>query len=360
MSRVFEEILGLLEKRVGFSDLHLKEGAPMKLRAPRGLVSINDARLDEGDMTQLMDRLSKSVLTIPWRELMMDPNYGGQIDFATSIGDVRFRCNAYFFGGRRLGLVMRRIQANIPDIAQLGLPESIIRLTGVSSGLILTTGATGSGKSTTQAAMINNINKTEAVKIITLEDPVEYIYQDVKADIIQREIGPGKDSDNFSMALRAALREDPDVIMVGELRDAETADMVLKAAETGHLVFATMHTRNAERTVSQLLSLFPAESRDQAREKLSASLLGVISQVLVPSTDGKRKHLAYEVMLNTMSIASLIRENKMQQLRNTIDQGSREGMCLLNTRLRALVNENKISQEDALATTYDQQEFLQG
>lgn len=354
MSRVFEEVLHLLEKRIGFSDIHLKEGAPMKLRAPRGLVAVNDQRLDESDLGQFIDRITRA-MTIPWREVI--GTNGGQIDFATSIGDVRFRCNVHFFGGRRVGLVMRRIQARIPPLAQLGLPESITKLTQFSSGLILTTGATGSGKSTTQAALIDNINQTESLKIITLEDPVEYLYQDAKADIVQREIGPGKDADSFNLALRAALREDPDVIMVGELRDAETAEMVLKAAETGHLVFATMHTRNAERTVSQLLSLFPPESRDQAREKLSASLLGVISQVLVPSIDGARKHLAYEVMINTTSIASLIRENKMQQLRNTIDQGTHDGMCLLNTRLRALVSEGKVTQEDALSMSYDPQGY---
>jgi twitching motility protein PilT len=238
------------------------------------------------------------------------------------------------------------IPATIPNMEQLGLPAVVSRLVDQPSGLILVTGPTGSGKSTTLAAMVDHVNRNRHCHILTIEDPIEYIHQHACGAITQREVG--QDTESFARALRSALREDPDVLMVGEMRDHESIDAVLTMAETGHLVFATLHTNDTTQTVDRLVSVFPGEQQDQVRMQLSTCLSGVLYQRLIPRVGGGLI-AAFEVLVGSHAVRNLIREGHTRQLRNAITMGKADGMETLEMNLSWLLTEGYVSREDAVA-----------
>ncbi|MBR4908355.1 MAG: PilT/PilU family type 4a pilus ATPase [Acidaminococcaceae bacterium] len=263
----------------------------------------------------------------------------GECDFAYEVSSgQRFRINLYH-GSNGFNAAVRVIPKEIPICSGLGLPESIRRLAGLKGGLVLITGVTGSGKSTTLAAILNEINQTRAVHILTLEDPVEYKFVSVRSLIHQREIG--NDTKDFVSGLRAALREDPDVISVGELRDLETIAIAVTAAETGHLVFATLHTRNAAETVNRMVDVFPEQQQMQIRVQLAGSLQAVVSQQLLPDRQGGRTP-AFEIMIVTPALRNLIREGKTQQMESYIQTGSQYGMQTMEAAVEKLKKEGRV------------------
>jgi twitching motility protein PilT len=279
-----------------------------------------------------------------------------QLDFAFSWRThSRFRANAYFQRGEP-ALALRLIPAEIPAPEHLGLPEVCQRLVGLPHGLVLVTGPTGSGKSTSLAAMVQHISRTRPCHILTIEDPVEYLHDSNVALVNQREVGD--DCTSFAQALRAALREDPDVVLVGELRDLETISLTLTLAETGHLVFGTLHTNDASQTVDRIIDVFPTDQQAQVRTQLSMSLAAVIAQRLIPRIGGGRV-AAFEVLTATSAVSNLIREAKSRQLRNVIATSSREGMQLLEQSLTRLVSEGLVTLEDAKAISVYPDEIVQ-
>lgn len=339
-----------LEKHsdIVYSDLHLTVGEHPGYRDRAGrIVTCADAeRVTLDDMACLLTA-EEGVTSL--NDLIARSR--GSADFAATIKDVRYRCNAHWHDDHRIGIVMRRITGTVPTLASLDLPEIVTTFLARSSGIIQITGATGSGKSTTMAAMLAELCQ-EPIRIITVEDPVEYFLpRDRRAIVTQREVG--RDTETFADALRAAMRQDPDVIMVGEVRDAETAEIVLQAADTGHLVLATMHTRSAARTVERFMNLFPADRHATILGQFADAFVGVISQVLVPSTDNQSKVLAYEIMTPDGGIAANIRKQRIEQLNNDIDQGAQFGMVKLNKTLVRLVREQRITKESALGASYD-------
>ncbi|MBS0335993.1 MAG: PilT/PilU family type 4a pilus ATPase [Proteobacteria bacterium] len=343
-----------------WSDLHVIVGQPLRVRAGgMGLMEVAEASVSDTEFSVFAKRVTH----------FRDSDWSRQLDQAqddldcsatiqTEAGPVRFRANFFRHGaGLRLpGLVMRRIAGQVPAFDTLGLPAAVRTLGERASGLLLFTGVTGSGKSTSMAALLAGIAQAGSLNIITLEDPVEYLLSGLPSQVLQREVGAGKDCRSFAAGLRAALREDPDVIMVGEIRDAETAALALTAAQTGHLVLSTLHTRSAAQTVDRLVSMFPADARDDVRAQLAGSLLGVVSQMLLPGTDGGRV-LAAEVMVATPAVANLIRGDKdgpkTHMLPTQIQQDHRIGSRLLNTQLLDLVRGGVVDREIALAATYD-------
>jgi twitching motility protein PilT len=268
----------------------------------------------------------------------------GDVDFVRANNDGRFRASIV---RQRLGidLVFRIINSRVRTMDELGLPESLKPLTRYQNGLILVTGSAGSGKSTTLAALVEQVNLERREHIITLEDPIEYIFEPKGCHITQREVHTHTRS--FSTALRGALREDPDVIMVGEMRDLETISLAITAAETGHLVLGTLHTGNASRTLDRLLDVFPVDQQEQVRIMVSESLRGIISQQLVPSADGNGRVLALEVLTNTPAVANVIREAKTYMLPGIIQTGKKQGMQLMDDALMALSEQGAISREEA-------------
>ncbi|MDF1826244.1 MAG: type IV pilus twitching motility protein PilT [Verrucomicrobiales bacterium] len=274
----------------------------------------------------------------------------GDVDFAYDHGFGRFRASVV---KTRLGweMVFRVIDTELRTMEQLGLPDAIKPLLEYHNGLVLVTGAVGSGKSTTLAALIDEINRQRTDHIITLEDPIEYVVNSKNCHVNQREVHTHTES--FSHALRAALREDPDVIMVGEMRDLETISLAITAAETGHLVLATLHTGSAARTLDRVLDVFPTEQREQIRIMVGESLRGIISQQLVPKIDGTGRELALELLVNTPAVSSLIREGKTFMLPGVMQTGKKIGMIMMDDALLNLYNEGKISKEEALGRAID-------
>ncbi len=269
-----------------------------------------------------------------------------ELDLAFSWRDgTRFRANAFFHQGN-VALSLRRIPSTIPAFEQLGVPGVLRDFCALPQGLVLVTGPTGSGKSTTLAAMVDVVNETRECHIITIEDPIEYVHTHKRAVVNQREVGV--DTDSFGSALRAALREDPDVILVGELRDLETIQFALTAAETGHLVFATLHTNDAAQAIDRMIDVFPVERQTQVRVQLAACLAGVAAQRLVPRIGGGRV-AAVEVLVASPAIRNIIREGKTHLLRNFVQQGTREGMSTLEHSLNELVANGTVSFDDARA-----------
>jgi twitching motility protein PilT len=267
------------------------------------------------------------------------------LDFSYDFeGKARFRVNAFFQMGK-VSIAMRLIPSKIRTIEELHLPPVLHHFTKAQQGFVLVCGPASHGKSTTLAALIDEINHTRTEHIITIEDPIEYIFEDDRSIIDQREIG--KDALNFPRALKAALREDPDVIMVGEMRDPETMAIAITAAETGHLVFATLHTNSAAQTIHRIVDSFPSEQQNQVRAQLSGSLLGIISQRLIPRVRGGLIP-ACEIMINTPAIANLIRENKIHEIPSVIETSAELGMITLNRTLADLVKRGEISFENAL------------
>jgi twitching motility protein PilT len=279
------------------------------------------------------------------------------LDFSLELANVgRFRVNAFM---QRLGegMVLRLIPARIRTLDDLEMPPVLKDMTMKERGFVLVTGPTGSGKSTTLAAMVDHMNEHRHDHIITIEDPIEFVHKPRKSNVNQREVGPHTES--FTVALRSALREDPDVILVGEMRDLETVALAITAAETGHLVLSTLHTNSAAQTISRVVDVFPPHQQEQIRVQLADALLGVIAQTLIPTLDGKGRVAAVEVMVATPAVRNMIRENKIHQLPSAIQTGARDGMQSLDQHLKTLVKMRRIAQEEALKRAVERDAFLQ-
>ncbi len=322
----------------GGTDIHLTAGAPPQFRIDGELQPVAGREpLTEGDTEQLARKMLPPEL---WEQLTEHK----EIDFSFSWGDVtRFRGNAYHQRGATT-LALRAIPYRIPTLEELMLPPVMGQLCELSQGLVLMTGPTGSGKSTTQAAMIDRINERQGKHILTLEDPVEYVHQHKRSIISQREVGV--DTDTFENGLRSALREDPDVVLVGEMRDAESIQTTLTIAETGHLVLATLHTNDASTALDRIVDVFPSERQGQIRVQLAASLAAVVAQRLVPKVGGGMI-AAFEILLANSAVRGLIRDGKSHQIRNVISQSVREGMQTLEQSLSMLISHGAITYDDA-------------
>jgi twitching motility protein PilT len=266
----------------------------------------------------------------------------------------RFRLHVFDHGGGISG-VLRAIPDKAWEFSAIGLPPQLQSVCRIDQGLVLITGTVGSGKSTTLAAMLQSINRSRAVHVVTIEDPIEVVFESQKALFSQREVGVH--TQNFASALRAALREDPDVIVIGEMRDLETTSIALTAAETGHLVFATMHTGSADRTIHRILDQFPVHQREHARSVLANVLRTIVCQQLVPSTDGAGRVLATEILQVNQAVANLIREDRMFQIPAVMQMGKREGMCLMDESLAALVKANRIALDEARRRAVEPEKF---
>ena len=323
----------------GSSDIHLEEDGPIVIRVNSD-IRISSQFLGKAEMDKLLAEIIEN-------EKIIEFNKTGDLDTSIGLeGLSRIRINAYIANNKRC-LTLRILPNDLPKWDSLGLPEAFINLTKLHRGLVLCTGPTGSGKSTTLAAFINCILETQNRHVITIEDPIEFEFKHSKKSIIhQREVK--RDTKSFSSALRAALREDPDVIYIGEMRDLETIQLAITAAETGHLVLGTLHTSSAAKTVERIVDVFPGDQQDQARLQTSTSLVGILSQTLCKNTLGKRS-LAYELMINTPAIANLIRERKVSQIYSQLQTGSNEGMTTLEQCLISLVETGKITKEEALS-----------
>jgi twitching motility protein PilT len=326
------------------TDLHFSAGSGPRVRIDGRLVAVPQAELVTA---QSVDSMLHGLLGSEGLERFREER---QADFAFSwsgegAGHERFRANAFVqIGGPALAL--RHIPGVIPEPDDIGLPVSVQHLLKRPHGLVLVTGPTGSGKSTSLAAMLQWINATRAVHILTIEDPVEYMYVSDQSLVNQREVG--EDVPSFEDGLRAALREDPDVVLVGEMRDLETISLTLTLAETGHLVFATVHTNDAAQTVDRIIDAFPPDQQEQVRAQLSMTLAAVISQRLVPRVGGGRV-AAYEVLMGSPAVSNMIREGKVRQLRNVIATGRGDGMTLLEHSLATLVAEGVVTLDEARA-----------
>ncbi|HEX7517260.1 MAG TPA: PilT/PilU family type 4a pilus ATPase [Chthoniobacterales bacterium] len=341
----------IVGQRAGASDIHLGVNAPPIWRLNGTLQPIwSDApKLTADETAALAEGFLSDVQQVRLNER-------GDADFAYANSFGRFRAIVV---RQRLGidLVFRIINTQVQTMDELGLPESLKLLTRYQNGLILVTGSVGSGKSTTLAALVEQVNLERREHIITLEDPIEYIFEPKGCHITQREVHTHTCS--FSVALRGALREDPDVIMVGEMRDLETISLAITAAETGHLVLGTLHTGNASRTLDRLLDVFPVDQQEQIRIMVSESLRGIVSQQLVPSADGKTRVLALETLTNTPAVANVIREAKTYMLPGIIQTGKKQGMQLMDDALMALFDRGAISSDEAHARAEQKQPMEQ-
>jgi len=342
-----DQFLKVLVDQQG-SDLHLTVGSPPIMRVHGHLQRLKFRELSNKDLEALVYEIMEE----DWRIKFVDRL---DYDFAYEIpGMARFRVNV-FWQRKGLGAVLRTIPSKIQTADELRLPDAVRKLCMLTKGLVLVTGPTGSGKSTTLAAMIDLINDTRADHILTIEDPVEFVHQNKKCLVNQREVTTNTKS--FANALRAALREDPDVIMVGEMRDQETIELGITAAETGHLVFGTLHTNSAPKTVDRVIDSFPADEQEQIRSMLAESLKGVIAQVLLRAKDGRSRFAAWEIMIGTSAIGNLIRENKIHQIPSIIQTGKKDGMQLLDQHILEFLMAGKISPEEAYMKSNNKQAF---
>jgi len=320
------------------SDLHLTSGAPPFLRLHGNMSPLNYRQLSNQDVQALIFE----ILTEKQKKAFVEK---WELDFAYVVeGLGRFRCNV-FMQRKGLGAVFRTIPEKIKTAQELNLPSSIIDLTDTDRGLILVTGPTGSGKSTTLAAMIQHINSNREAHILTVEDPIEFVHPNLKSLVNQREVG--SHTKTFSNALKAALREDPDIILVGELRDLETISLALTAAETGHLVFATLHTSSAAKTIDRIIDVFPPGQQGQIRTMLADSIRGIVAQSLFTRADGQGRVAAFEIMKGTKAIANLVRENKIYQIPSIIQTGAQHGMVLYEKYVDDLVKKGLVTMADA-------------
>jgi twitching motility protein PilT len=334
-----DELLGPLLQMNG-SDLHLSAGAPPKVRVHGALQALpNFAQLE----TDTIRRLVYGILT---EAQIRNFEEDLELDTAYAIpGASRFRMNVFRQRGS-VGAVLRAIPFAIPDFDNLGLPPSVKRFAELPRGLVLVTGPTGSGKSTTLASLLDIVNRTKPVHIISCEDPIEFVHTHRMATVNQREVG--QDTHSFAEALKRALREDPDVILVGEMRDLETIHMALTAAETGHLVLGTLHTQSASQTVDRIIDVFPHEQQGQVRTMLASSLQAVVTQQLVATADGRGRAVAAEVLVVTPAVRNLVREAKGHQLPTQMQSGAQYGMVTMDQSLAQLVRNGRISLDTAL------------
>lgn len=322
------------------SDLHLSAGLPPMIRVHGDVRRINVEPLEHRQVHDMVYDIMSDAQRKSYEEVL-------EVDFSFEIqGLARFRVNA-FNHNRGAGAVFRTIPSKILTLEQLNCPKIFTDLAMRPRGMVLVTGPTGSGKSTTLAAMVNHLNENEYGHILTVEDPIEFVHESKKCLVNQREVGPQTMS--FANALRSALREDPDCILVGEMRDLETIRLALTAAETGHLVFGTLHTSSAAKTVDRIVDVFPAAEKDMVRAMLSESLQAVISQTLCKTKDGTGRVAAHEIMLGTSAIRNLIRENKVAQMYSSIQTGNNLGMQTLDQNLTDLVRRSIITPAEARA-----------
>ncbi len=340
-----EEIL-TVAKELKASDVHIAVGIPPKVRVHGELMNMNYPMLTKDDS----DSIIKSVMNTRQMEILEEK---GEVDFSLSIPKVgRFRVNVFRQRGA-LSAALRLVNTIIPRPEDLGVPPSVVNLFKKKRGLVLVTGPTGSGKSTTLASIINVINENLPAHVITLEDPIEYLHSHKMATVNQREIG--MDSLSYKNALRAALREDPDVVLVGEMRDLETISIAITAAETGHLVFSTLHTIGAAATIDRIIDVFPPHQQQQIRIQLAMVLEAVVSQQLIATADGKSRVAAFEVLHSTPAIKNLIRENKTFQIASTMQTNKKMGMQTMDDALFYLYAQGIISRDNALNYAQDPQ-----
>jgi twitching motility protein PilT len=340
-------LLQVLER--GGSDLHLTEGAPPTVRL-RGEMEVLDGyrALDP----EQLQRMLYGVMTERQRKVFEEEL---ELDFAYAVpGHARFRVNV-FQQRESLGAVMRMIPWEILPLEQLGMPAVIDSFAHLKRGLVLVTGPTGSGKSTTLAAIIDKINRTRRGHIMTIEDPIEFLHEHRGCIVNQREVG--QDTHGFRAALKHVLRQDPDVILVGELRDLDTISVALTAAETGHLVFATLHTQSAQDTITRIVDVFPADQQQQVRTQLAATLQGVVCQTLVKTVDGKGRAAAVEIMVCNSGIRAMIRDDKLQQIQGSLQAGAKDGMQTLNAHLADLVKAGRITYEMGLEHCSNREDY---
>jgi twitching motility protein PilT len=334
--------------RQGASDLHLTAGSAPLIRIRGQLRTLDAPKLTP----QTVREVVYSILTDEQRKRLEND---WQIDFAYSLpGAARFRVNAYFQRAS-IGAAFRLIPSEMPALDTLGLPPVLRELTKKPRGFVLVTGPTGSGKSTTLAAMLDAINDERHEHIMTIEDPIEFLHRHKKCIVNQRELGA--DAKSFGLALKAALRQDPDVILVGEMRDLETISTALTAAETGHLVFATLHTQDTAQTVDRIVDVFPPEQQQQVRVQLSVALQGIVTQQLLPTADGKGRAVATEVLMPTPAVRNLIREGKTHQIYSALQTGGSHGMQTMDAALADLVRQQKITRELAEARSSTPEEL---
>lgn len=331
------------------TDLHLCVGSKPLIRLNSKLQEVKDT---ERIMPDTMEGIVKAYLN---EKKLATLEKNKSVDLSYSVPELgRFRCNFYMQRGT-VAIAIRSLPLDIPDIETLRLPDDVLKFTRKLKGLVLITGATGSGKSTTLASLIKVINDRYNYHITTIEDPVEYLHRHNKSLVTQKEVG--SDALSFASALRGALREDPDVIMVGEMRDMETISIALTAAETGHLVFSTLHTSGAIKSIDRILDVFPTSQQDQVRSQLATVLEGIITQYLIPTKDQNGLVLASEVMVTTPAIRNLIREGKHYQINNLIQGGRSEGMHSLERELAKLCREGVIDEDVARLRAHDPQLF---
>ncbi len=341
------ELLAFAVKH-GASDLHVSAGEAPMIRINGDMTKIKMPALEDKQVRAMVYDIMNDNQRKHFEEFL-------DLDFSFALGDIaRFRVNC-FWQHRGMSAVFRTIPTEILTLEQLNAPELFKELAMMPRGICLVTGPTGSGKSTTLAAMLDYRNQMEKGHILTVEDPIEFVHESKNCLISQREVGPHTKS--FATALKGALREDPDVILVGEMRDLETISLALSAAETGHMVFGTLHTSSAPKTIDRIIDVFPAAEKDMVRAMLSESLRAVISQSLLKTVDGKHRVAAYEIMLGNPAIRNLIRENKLAQMVSVMQTSQREGMQTLDMCLQNLVRQRKITQEAALEKAQNKKLF---
>lgn len=329
------KILEELPAQYRISDFHMRAGDPLAVRTNGDIKLFDDYIITH----EMLDEVFQKELGDKIYHAFCETN---DVDFAIVVGEQRFRANGYRTM-KGWAMVLRTIVTEVPNIDQLGLPPAVHQILKEKAGLVLVTGQTGSGKSTSLASMVDKINRERSENIITIEDPVEFVHKPIKSIISQREVG--RDTMSFASALKGALRQDPDIILLGELRDYETVSMALTAAETGHLVFGTLHTSGAPETINRIIDVFPAEEQAQARSQLSQSLQLVMTQQLLKRKGGGRIG-AFEVMVCVPAVRNLIRENKIVQINTAMQTGAQFGMITMEKYIEELAKQNLIEEEE--------------
>ena len=329
---MFEKLEDLAKNNKKISDFHIRSGSPLAYRQTGEIIKVADVMVTPQDLQDLL------TMNCNEKELKKFET-SHELDSAVVLSGLRFRAN-FFKTIKGTAAVLRRVESIIPEMEKLNLPPVLYDVIDMHKGLVLVTGPTGSGKTTTIASIINEINKTKKANIITVEDPVEFIHKDILSIVSQREVG--KQTQSFSNSLRAALREDPDVIFVGELRDLETISLAMTAAETGHLVFGTLHTSGAPETINRIIDVFPPEQQSQIKAQISNSVKMVVTQRLIKTKDGLSRVAAFEVMKCTPPIQNLIREGKVHQMPSVIQTSAKDGMIEMRKSLEDLVRDGKI------------------